>query len=427
MNARISTQQQHRTTTGTPSGGPVRARTLPVRCSEPGSPHPRSCRLSAAQAGSLAYQRPRSRADVASALPYVLFLSYPLFWFLGIPWLWGITLTLPMTVVLISDIKHVRVPRGFWIWVLFLAWQLLSGVQLVAYGPDRVMAFMFRFFEYYTGTILLLWFFNSDEERITLEPAGEGRCVPVGHDDHPGHARAVVPGIHPAHAREQGAAQRSDEHPAGVRLRPAEVLAGAEHHRREDREAGSPVLVHERLGRQRRHLHAVRDDGLLLHPPGHGEAGPSRSHGVRPDPVHLLGEPRCLAGARVRRDLRGDPRVDPQGRGPQGAQGRDRSDHVRADHLPEPATRDHRCAPRPSPQQRRTPGAEPGGGETGDAVAADRLRRSPAVRGRGHRAQHRNPWTDLARRLLPRVPGAGSVPGLLRIRGLAFPSMPNPV
>ena len=122
--------------------------------------------MSAAQAGSLAYQRPRSRADVASALPYVLFLSYPLFWFLGIPWLWGLTLTLPMTIALISDMRNVRVPRGFWIWALFLAWQLLSGVQLIAYGPDRVMAFMFRFFEYYTGTILLLWFFNSDEERI---------------------------------------------------------------------------------------------------------------------------------------------------------------------------------------------------------------------------------------------------------------------
>ncbi len=122
--------------------------------------------MSAAQAGTLAYQRPRSRADVASALPYVLFLSYPVFWFLGFPWLWGLTLTLPMTVALISDIRHVRVPRGFWIWVLFLAWQLLSGAQLLAYGPDRVMAFMFRFFEYYTGTILLLWFFNSDEERF---------------------------------------------------------------------------------------------------------------------------------------------------------------------------------------------------------------------------------------------------------------------
>ena len=122
--------------------------------------------MSAAQAGTLAYQRPRSRADVASALPYVLFLSYPIFWFLGIPWLWGLTLTMPMTVSLMSDLRSVRVPRAFWVWILFLSWQLLSGVQLAAIGPDRIMAFMFRFFEYYTGTILLLWFFNSDAQRF---------------------------------------------------------------------------------------------------------------------------------------------------------------------------------------------------------------------------------------------------------------------
>jgi polysaccharide biosynthesis protein PslJ len=122
--------------------------------------------LSAAQAGTLAYQRPRTRAEFAGLVPYVLFLSYPIFWFLGLPWLWGIALTTPMTVSLLTHFRSVRVPRGLWVWVLFLSWQVLSGLQLVAVGPDRVMAFMFRFFEYYTGTILLLWFFNSDAKRL---------------------------------------------------------------------------------------------------------------------------------------------------------------------------------------------------------------------------------------------------------------------
>ena len=95
--------------------------------------------MSAAQAGSLASQRPRSRADVASALPYVLFLSYPLFWFLGIPWLWGITLTLPMTSL---DLGHQ--PRSTRVLdrALFLATAAAVGRQLIAF-PDRVMAFMF--------------------------------------------------------------------------------------------------------------------------------------------------------------------------------------------------------------------------------------------------------------------------------------------
>jgi hypothetical protein len=131
--------------------------------------------LSAAQAGTLAYQRTRSSRDVASALPYVVFLSYPVFWFLGMPWLWGLTLSLPMTIALVSEARSIRIPRGFAIWVLFLAWQLLSGVQLIAYGPDRVIAFAFRFSEYYTGTILLLWFYNADAQRfpwIQLVKAG---------------------------------------------------------------------------------------------------------------------------------------------------------------------------------------------------------------------------------------------------------------
>ncbi len=193
----------------------MRARTLPVRCSEPGSPHPRSCRLSAAQAGSLAYQRPRSRADVASALPYVLFLSYPLFWFLGIPWLWG-THAHPADDRRV-DLGHQARARSTRVLDLGAVPGLAAAVGRAARrlwprpGHGLHVPVLRVLHRHDPAAVVLQLRRGADP----LEPAGEGRCVPVGHDDHPGHAGPVVPGIHPAHAREQGAAQRSDEHPAG--------------------------------------------------------------------------------------------------------------------------------------------------------------------------------------------------------------------
>jgi polysaccharide biosynthesis protein PslJ len=134
--------------------------------------------LSASVNAGTAPNRPRRAPAVAPARStqiYWVFLSYPVFWLIGLPWLWGPLLTFPMLFSLLRNLKSVKIPRYFGIWLLFLAWVLLSSTQLVSQGVDRWLAFAFRSIEYYTGTVMFLYFYNSDPRRYpwtTLVKAG---------------------------------------------------------------------------------------------------------------------------------------------------------------------------------------------------------------------------------------------------------------
>ncbi len=123
---------------------------------------------SSVNAGTVPYRQRGAQAEgsVRSTQLYWVFLSYPVFWFIGLPWLWGPMLTIPMLFSLIRNLKEVRIPRYFGIWLLFLAWVLLSSTQLMSQGADRWLAFAFRSIEYYTGTVMLLYFYNSDPRRF---------------------------------------------------------------------------------------------------------------------------------------------------------------------------------------------------------------------------------------------------------------------
>jgi polysaccharide biosynthesis protein PslJ len=120
---------------------------------------------------TLAPVRPASIATVPAAVragrwPYAITLSYPLFWALGVPWLWGPIVTLPMLVYLFRRLPILRVPRGFGLWVLFLGWMLVTGAQLLEYGPDRLIAFVYRGSFYYSATVAFLFFFNVDRKNL---------------------------------------------------------------------------------------------------------------------------------------------------------------------------------------------------------------------------------------------------------------------
>lgn len=100
-----------------------------------------------------------------SLMPYVVFLSFPIFWFLGLPWLWGPVVGLILLAWLLPNIRSLRLPRAFGLWALFLSWMLLSATQLQ--GLDRWAAFLLRGSHYLTATVILLYVYNATEEQFS--------------------------------------------------------------------------------------------------------------------------------------------------------------------------------------------------------------------------------------------------------------------
>jgi capsular polysaccharide biosynthesis protein len=64
----------------------------------------------------------------------------------------------------LSQRGRILVPPRFGIWMLFLAWLVVSAVQLDA--PDRMMAWMYRGSMYLSATLLLLYVYNSSRRDI---------------------------------------------------------------------------------------------------------------------------------------------------------------------------------------------------------------------------------------------------------------------
>jgi polysaccharide biosynthesis protein PslJ len=96
---------------------------------------------------------------------YLLFGLYPLWWLLGLSaFVWPV-LAAPMAASLLMR-DRVRAPRGFGLWLLFLAFMLVSGTQLD--DPDRVMLFGYRSALYVSATIVFLYIYNAPE---ALRPA----------------------------------------------------------------------------------------------------------------------------------------------------------------------------------------------------------------------------------------------------------------
>lgn len=94
---------------------------------------------------------------------YVLFYGYPLWWFLGLQaFIWPIV-ALPLLFHLIRR-RHLVAPRGFGIYLLFLAWMVVSALQLDS--GKRVLSFSYRGVMYASAAVLLLYVTNLDRERF---------------------------------------------------------------------------------------------------------------------------------------------------------------------------------------------------------------------------------------------------------------------
>lgn len=87
---------------------------------------------------------------------YALLVCYPVWWALGAGYLIWPLLTFPLLLSLLMQ-RTLRVPRGFGLWLLFLAWMLLSGLQLSGFS----FMFVWRAPVYGSATVLYLYVYNA--------------------------------------------------------------------------------------------------------------------------------------------------------------------------------------------------------------------------------------------------------------------------
>ncbi|WP_197025990.1 O-antigen ligase family protein [Nocardioides sp. URHA0020] len=102
-----------------------------------------------------------------------LIVPLPVWWYLGLANLGWFIAAVPMAISLVSW-RRWRLPPGFGWWLAFLLWLVLSVSMLpvnpagtVAEGAGaRVVPVLFRFAEYGSATVMMLWALNVDPVRV---------------------------------------------------------------------------------------------------------------------------------------------------------------------------------------------------------------------------------------------------------------------
>ncbi|MCC2314578.1 O-antigen ligase family protein [Cellulomonas xiejunii] len=117
-------------------------------------------------------RRVRLRVEDLPAWPFALpFVAYPAAWLLGIgDVVWVIAGAVVVLVLLRTD--GVRVPRGFGVWLMFLAWSTASFFQLDSGG--RLLGFGYRQALYLSATALAVYAYNA---RRSVTDAVVGRVL----------------------------------------------------------------------------------------------------------------------------------------------------------------------------------------------------------------------------------------------------------
>lgn len=113
-----------------------------------------------------------------------LLVGLPLWWVLGLGTLMFVVVAVPMLVQL-RRCPHIELPPGFWLWGLFLVWQVLGLIVLGVDPPGthggslsgRALAVTFLIIEYAAVTVVLLYVGNV--ARRTVSQADIGRWMGV--------------------------------------------------------------------------------------------------------------------------------------------------------------------------------------------------------------------------------------------------------
>jgi polysaccharide biosynthesis protein PslJ len=98
----------------------------------------------------------RSRLRITWPLT-AMFSAYPLWWVLGLSGFSWLIIAIPMVAIIIGQHRS-RVPAAFVLWLAFLGWVLLSGVQITSGKTD--LTFGYRFGLYLAGTVLFIFVYN---------------------------------------------------------------------------------------------------------------------------------------------------------------------------------------------------------------------------------------------------------------------------
>ncbi len=112
----------------------------------------------AASPPSLSTPRQRSVSWPLTAL----IAGMPLWWTLGLGAVAWVVFAVPMAVRLLRR-TPIRVPRGFGLWLLFLAWMLLSVTQIEGI---RYLSFGYRGLLYVAATVMFLFIYNLSEAEL---------------------------------------------------------------------------------------------------------------------------------------------------------------------------------------------------------------------------------------------------------------------
>lgn len=100
-------------------------------------------------------------------------VGYPLWWILGITQFVPLMVAIPLAWQLRAR-GRVKVPSGFWLWLLFLVWAAVSVVALdvrvegtlPSEGLGRYLSFTFRFLHYTSLTVIMLYVGNMSEREL---------------------------------------------------------------------------------------------------------------------------------------------------------------------------------------------------------------------------------------------------------------------
>jgi hypothetical protein len=93
---------------------------------------------------------------------WLVFGLYPLWWVLGLGiFMWAMTAV--ALIFALASWRHLRVPAGFLLLLLFLGWVVVSLSQVTS--SDRLLAWMFRSASYTCGAMLFLYLYNAGEDK----------------------------------------------------------------------------------------------------------------------------------------------------------------------------------------------------------------------------------------------------------------------
>jgi hypothetical protein len=101
----------------------------------------------------------------ANAAMYGLIGSLPVWWLLGMGnFIWPL-MAIPLAASIIMR-RRATIPRGFGIWLLFMAWMLVSAGELDT--PSRGLAFAYRAALYLAATVVFVYVYNATRRRVSM-------------------------------------------------------------------------------------------------------------------------------------------------------------------------------------------------------------------------------------------------------------------